>query len=169
MKCVSVWVLALALAGCADQPGSQPRDHSARNAEKDTTCVCVKARERNGWCEACSVGWVGGVKIPSAALFDTIDAHGHKILPASLRCESCQRALASDGYCERCRMGFIDGQAYLSKLAYYVGRGQTETPEARVEFLKLEAALTKLSSCERCALAEFTGGRCRLHGPRRDS
>ena len=27
----------------------------------------------------------------------------------------------------------------------------------------MEAALTKLSACERCAMAYFTGGRCRRH------
>ncbi len=158
----------------------------------------------DGWCRDCDAGFVAGYRVPSRALFETLDAHGHEIDVASLRCDSCRAAVKSDGFCSRCRRGYVDEMAYLSRLTYHVARGKArdvdtigcdrcrenvrdhgwcqrcqvgmvrhfEVPRredfepALAAFRNLEAALAVLPSCERCATATFTGGRCRIHGER---
>ena len=87
-------------------------------------CTCETARINNGWCRPCKVGYVAAVRIPSAKLFEVLDAHGHAIDPIQIRCSSCKKAMTTDGYCDRCRMGFIKKQAYLSKLAYLAQKGR---------------------------------------------
>jgi len=162
-------------------------------------CTCAKVSHDGGWCAACKVGYVAGVKIKSAMLFEAVDAHGHDIIPERIKCETCKKAMASDGYCERCRMGFVDKQAYLSRLTYHVAKGRTtktsdlacgtcrknakstgwcdacgrgmighiavdrhdEFVKAAKAFRRLLEAIRKLSECETCAVAQFTGGRCR--------
>ncbi len=99
---------------------------TALHAPKD--CTCSQVKHDGGWCTACEVGYVAGVEIKSAMLFEALDAHGHDIIPERIKCETCQKAMASDGYCERSRMGFVDGQAYLSRLTYHVAKGRATKP-----------------------------------------
>ena len=40
-------------------------------------CTCAEARSVNGWCEAHAVGYVAGLEIRSAELFEALDTHGH--------------------------------------------------------------------------------------------
>ena len=121
------------------QPGQTHR-HTTK------ACICKDARINGGWCPSCLVGYVAGVKIKSEMLFETIDAHGHDILPASFKCPLCQAALRTNGYCSRCRMGFVDQKAYLSPLTYYIATGRV------VDRSKL--------SCERCRTNSGTRGWC---------
>jgi len=93
---------------------------------KNPPCTCAQAKLRHHWCSACRVGYVAGVRIESELLFEEIDAHGHEIDPQRIECPSCQAALAADGYCERCRMGFVKKQAYMSRLTYFVAKGETK-------------------------------------------
>ena len=87
-------------------------------------CTCPKAKIHNGWCAHCKVGHVASVKVPSALLFEAIDAHGHDFDVASLRCSTCRAASKSSGYCNACRFGFVNGQAYLSRLTYLLAKGK---------------------------------------------
>jgi len=163
-------------------------------------CSCELVKKENGWCKECKVGYVASIKVPSEALFEALDAHGHDIDPKRLRCDSCKKALETDGFCDRCRMGFVKKQAYLSRLTYYVARGEVrdtskitcttcrknaeshgwcesckvgrignfalenkaDLKEAQKAFKILERAIRTLGRCETCAVATFTGGRCRL-------
>lgn len=86
-------------------------------------CRCADACLRNGWCAAHTVGYVAGVRVSSAILFEVLDAHGHDIDPAVIECSSCQTALASDGFCETCGMGYVAEQLYFSRLTYLLARG----------------------------------------------
>jgi hypothetical protein len=106
----------LTFAGCPEPP-----DFADAPA-----CTCTLAKLRHQWCPACRVGYVAGVRIESELLYEEIDAHGHDIDPARIECKSCQEALKADGFCEKCRMGFVHKQAYLSRLTYYVARGETK-------------------------------------------
>ena len=162
-------------------------------------CSCELAKKKDGWCRQCKVGYVASIQVPSAALFEALDAHGHDIDPKRLRCASCKKALENDGFCDRCRMGFVKKQAYLSRLTYYVARGKVterskitcatcrknaqtygwcesckvgrignfaldkkaDLEEAQKAFKLLERAIRMLDRCETCAVALFTGGRCR--------
>jgi hypothetical protein len=88
-------------------------------------CGCAKARQTHGWCSACGVGYVAGMRIASAKLYEAVHPHGHDIDPRSVRCEGCRRAIATDGYCDACRMGFVGRQAYFSRLTYCLAKGKT--------------------------------------------
>jgi len=74
----------------------------------------------------CNVGYVASVRIEYPRLFEELDAHGHDIKPESIKCTSCQRALASDGFCRVCNWGFVAGQLYFSKLTYSLARGSPQ-------------------------------------------
>ena len=89
-------------------------------------CMCAEARLVNGWCEAHDVGYVAGLEIRSAELFETLDTHGHVIAPEFIRCASCLEARETDDFCEEHRMGFVDGLAYLSPLTYHLAKGENK-------------------------------------------
>ena len=92
-------------------------------------CTCAEAKLGHQWCAACGVGYVAGIRIESQLLYEEIDAHGHKIDPQRIKCPSCQAALDTDGFCERCRRGFVNKQAYMSRLTYFVAKGETKEVE----------------------------------------
>src|SRR5580765_7031625 len=54
------------------------------------TCSCATARETNGWCPVHEFGYVGGVKVTSRWLYETIDAHGHQLDLTTFTCPSCR-------------------------------------------------------------------------------
>jgi hypothetical protein len=89
---------------------------------------CEQARQRDGWCEACGVGYVAGVRIESRYLYEVLDAHGHQIDPASLECASCRAAYERDGFCSVCKTGYVRGEAYFSRLTYEIARGTRRVP-----------------------------------------
>lgn len=91
-------------------------------------CDCAEASLRNGWCRPCVVGYVAGVPIKSAMLFEALDAHGHDIDPDSISCSPCRRALDTDGFCAKCRVGYVKKQLYFSELTYIMARGTPRDP-----------------------------------------
>ncbi len=95
----------------------------------DAECRCAEAKMKHQWCAACKVGYVAGVRIESKLLHEEIDAHGHDIDPKLMKCSSCQKALETDGFCERCTMGFVKKQAYMSRLTYFIAKGETKDVE----------------------------------------
>jgi len=88
-------------------------------------CACAAAKLSNGWCKKCRVGYVASIRIDSKLLYEELDAHGHNIDPASVKCPTCRKAIEMDGFCESSRMGFVGKQAYLSRLAYHLAKGRT--------------------------------------------
>jgi rubrerythrin len=92
----------------------------------EEVCMCADARLVNGWCEAHEVGYVAGLEIRSAELFETLDTHGHVIAPEFIRCAKCLEARQTDGFCEEHRMGFVEGLAYLSPLTYHLAKGEVK-------------------------------------------
>lgn len=64
----------------------------------------------------------------------------------------------SDGFCEPHRIGFVGGRGYVTQLTYRLARG--EPVQQTAEYARLRAAIERLDSCEHCALATFTNGRC---------
>lgn len=95
-------------------------------------CRCAEARVDNGWCGACKVGYVAGVRIESQLLFEALDAHGHDIDPRTVTCPTCQKAMATDGYCETCRIGFHHQQAHFTAISYWLTKGQLTAPDSLV-------------------------------------
>jgi hypothetical protein len=99
-----------------------------RGAAPIQDCSCAKAKIEGGWCDKCKAGYLAGVRIESSDLFEALDAHGHDVDPASIRCPSCRAALDSDGYCEKCHFGFVQKKAYLSRLTYLIAKGEAKKP-----------------------------------------
>lgn len=95
-----------------------------------SVCHCATITQSDGWCGKCKFGYLAGIKIESAALFDALDPHGHDIDPASLRCDQCRKAFDSHGYCEPCKIGFVRKQAFFSRLTYGLARGTLKNPGA---------------------------------------
>ncbi len=93
----------------------------------EEVCTCAGARLVNGWCEAHEVGYVAGLEIRSADLFETLDTHGHRLDPHGLGCDQCEAA-HPDGYCAEHQRGFVDGLAYFSTLTYQIARGEAKGP-----------------------------------------
>ncbi len=91
-------------------------------------CTCAATKMKGGWCADCKVGHIASIKIESESLFEFLDAHGHHINPASIRCESCIAAIKVDGFCDRCGMGYVDRLAYVSTLTYSVAKGKQLDP-----------------------------------------
>ncbi len=91
-------------------------------------CKCADAKLKGGWCPACKVGYLASIRIESKLLYEELDAHGHDIDPASIKCPTCRKAIETNGYCESCRMGFVGKQAYLSRLAYHLAKGRATDP-----------------------------------------
>ncbi len=85
---------------------------------------CRGARLTHGWCGPCKVGFVASVEIRSPVLYEALDPHGHDLVPDAIECTSCKAGLAVDGYCEVHRYGFVGGHAYMTKLTYYLAKGQ---------------------------------------------
>jgi hypothetical protein len=91
-------------------------------------CTCAQAKKHGGWCDACGVGYVGSVEISSRLLYEELDAHGHPMNPATVKCEACREAIAENGSCDRHKRGFVNGEAYLTPLAYHLARGTHVEP-----------------------------------------
>ncbi len=88
---------------------------------------CAAARQENGWCEICDVGYVADVPIRSHYLWEVLDAHGHRLNLDTLDCAGCLQAHVGDGYCEESRIGFVDGEAYFSRLTWLLAVSSRET------------------------------------------
>lgn len=106
-------VLLLVLAAAATPPPIAPGEG----------CGCDFARDNNGWCEHCQVGYVAGVPICSQALHAGLDAHGHEIDRAAMRCPDCIEAVDHDGFCLQHRVGYNRGRLYATRLTWALARG----------------------------------------------
>ena len=111
---------------------------------------CVLERARNGWCEACGIGYVASLPIRSRALFDALDAHGHVLDVDGLSCATCKRLAHTDGFCESCRFGWLDGQAYMSHLTWALAKGSVHDP-APEECATCGTLWGDTGWCESCA------------------
>lgn len=119
------------------------------NDNPNKTCNCEENRKKDGWCSVCKKGYLAGLEIKSALLFETMDAHGHDVQVERFICETCKKSYASDGYCEQCRIGFVKQRAFLSRLTYEIARGKhVVIEELPCENCKKMAA--KYGWCEEC-------------------
>jgi len=98
----------------------------AAGALAEADCTCATAKVKGGWCTACKVGFLAGVKIESWMMFETLDAHGHDIDPAVYGCATCKKARETDGYCDSCHIGFVRKMGYFSRLTYHLAKGQAQ-------------------------------------------
>jgi len=126
-------------------PLPPPAHHDARTER----CRCATAVLEDGWCGTCSVGYVAAIRVPSEALFDIVDAHGHEMDLSSLTCPGCRSAAASDGYCGTHKIGFVSGRGYVSLLTYFLALGdQVVGPDLRCEVCR--GHLGSAGWCGRC-------------------
>jgi len=101
---------------------------SLGSSAEETACACADARATNGWCDTCDIGYVADVAIRSRYLWETLDAHGHKLNLDNLGCARCTSAVASDGFCPDSRIGFLDGEAYFSRLTWLLAKSERQKP-----------------------------------------
>jgi hypothetical protein len=113
-------------------------------------CVCRDARGAGGWCAVHQVGYLGGVRITSTWLYDTMDAHGHEVDPATFPCPACRRAIEEHGFCREHRVGFVQGKAYFSILTHHLAKGEVRQVEG--------------IPCRRCRRNARSHGWCRRCG-----
>lgn len=117
--------MSLCAAAQAPMAGCDSHDSPKSGEAAISACrSCDVARIMNTWCDRCGVGYIAGAAIPSRPLFDALDAHGHDVVPELISCETCRPLIVTGGYCERCRFGWVNGMAYLSRLTYYIARGE---------------------------------------------
>lgn len=155
---VAVWSPALAGDGLG------PHLHGSRGRASEHECVCPAAEASNGWCDACAVGYVASLRIPSASLFELLDPHGHEVDLSASSCPACPLAMESDGFCEAHGIGYVEGRGYVNRLTYLLAKGE---PVLETEdYLRLRRALGYLDTCESCALASFANSRCPKCGVR---
>lgn len=91
-------------------------------------CQCALTQSTSGWCAACSIGFIAGVRVPSFVLFEALDDEGHEIEPTFLECEACRTAAAANGICSEHGWGIADGRIYGSLLTYYLACGDFADP-----------------------------------------
>jgi hypothetical protein len=114
------------------------------------TCPeCAVAIGSDGFCEACSMGYVRGVVYFTRLTHGF--AAGRVIEPDRLGCEDCRRHSAEPGWCDRCKRGMIGSSAIYNRALF-----DRTTAERRV----LIAANEKASTCELCACAMVVHRTC---------
>jgi len=115
----------------------------------DDECLCPIFKIYGGWCDACNVGYIAGLKIPSKMLFEVLHNHGHDVDRRFILCDSCRKEIDVEGFCEKCRIGYIEGQAYFSMLAYQLARGKAKRPE-QITCETCERNVEKPGWCDKC-------------------
>lgn len=154
-----ILVIAIVVAGPFPLDAlARPHVGGSHHDSTPAACVCAAAEVTHGWCEACGVGYVASLRIPSALLYELLDPHGHDVDLSAVSCNTCHAAMAANEYCETHAIGYSEGRAYVTRLSYLLARGEPvrDTPD----HLRLQAALELLDTCEFCALASFANGRC---------
>ncbi|MBI2923849.1 MAG: heavy-metal-associated domain-containing protein [Planctomycetes bacterium] len=80
---------------------------------------CTVAKEKDGWCDSCKVGYIGGEAVKCRSCFDLRTSgksgwcEGCKVGHAKglkTSCKSCLAAIDSDGWCDDCKVGYAAGQ-----------------------------------------------------------
>lgn len=125
--------------------------HAALHPSHDPNapCTCADAKERNGWCSKCNVGYIAGRRVEYAKLFETLDPHGHDFMLESLKCPVCHNAAGSEGYCDDCRIGFVHQMAYFTRLTYGLAQGRTIDP-ASLSCAVCRANMAESGWCDAC-------------------
>lgn len=114
------------------------------------TCrECIVAIASDGFCEACSMGYIRGVVYFTRLTHGF--AAGRVIGPDDLGCEDCRRHSADPGWCDRCKRGMIGSSAIYNRALF-----DRTAEERRV----LIAANEKASTCEMCACAMVVHRTC---------
>jgi len=113
------------------------------------TCVCEKAKVENGWCGMHKRGYIAGLLIPSAMLFEEIDPHGHEIDVSAISCASCRAAQPASGYCSKCNIGFVGNRAYMSKLTWLLAKAEPIRREA-VSCPTCRSNTERYGWCDKC-------------------
>ncbi len=143
----AVFVTALVVTASVVTTSAMAQSH----APTATTCTCADAKVHGGWCTACKVGYVAGVKITSHKLFEAVQ--GKPVADVSkMKCPDCKAAFKNGGFCQHCNVGFVGHKAYKSKVGYALARGQAKDP-----------ASLKSIKCPKCKAAAAAGqGWCKM-------
>lgn len=148
-----LFVIPTAVTFTAALPGGVLLAHPVHDPVHHGTvggaCRCTTAVLEDEWCDACAVGYVAAVTVPSEALFDVIDAHGHEMDLSSSTCSDCRSAAASDGYCERHKLGYVSGRGYVTVLGYSLAQGR-RVGAADLSCDTCRAHVGRVGWCDQC-------------------
>ncbi len=115
---------------------------------------CAKAQKEQGHCEHCKVYSANGkfYKSPfSYALAKGTPINAEKMASSSHKCAECEKAFKENGRCEHCGVGFVAGRMFKGDEPYKV---------ALAAYDLLKRAVKAATSCEECAVAMVTDGKC---------
>lgn len=120
------------------------------SSDPASDCACAEGKAHSRWCKRCNMGYVAGLKIESAKLFEAMDPHGHELNVASMECAECRNAARSNGFCSECGIGFYQSMAYFSRLTWGLAQG-SETDAAQFSCEWCRAHLQSNGWCDACA------------------
>jgi hypothetical protein len=86
-----------------------------RYAPADKTPKCAKTSEphKDGWCDSCGIGMVGGQFFKNKDMFNAA-SKAHEILVRAVKtaeqCEDCAVAMVLDGKCDKCKVAYKNGE-----------------------------------------------------------
>ena len=114
--------------------------------------ACRQAVANDGFCDRSGIGFVRKQAYFSRLAYYT--ARENLRERSSIDCAVCKKtATVHGGWCAACKIGTV-GDLTL--------RIETDLKEAQKAIETLQSALGKLATCETCAVAIVTGGRCPL-------
>ena len=100
----------------------------------DNCDSCVKAKEADGFCKHCKVGFVQGKPV---------------------KCQACFEAAHTDGRCDHCKLDWWHGQAFKCASCLEGAKSDGACAHCKVFFAK-----GKAMKCEGCAKAAREDGAC---------
>ena len=110
---------------------------------------CKKARESDGFCEKCRMGWVDKKAYMSRLTYHL--AKGDPQDLSKIACPVCRKNARTCGWCESCKVGMLGSTAVTDR---------TDFAHAAKAYQRLLAAIQLLSKCETCAIAMMSDGSC---------
>ena len=127
------------LAGCGAV--SEPR-----SAGRSTQPVS------SGWLPSSAGGFIAGIPVPSQTLYESLIPAPHDLLSlGDVQCPSCRAAIGSDGYCGHCGVGWVAQRGYVTRLSYYLAKGNPLDASALACPACRENS-RRLGWCDRCGI-----------------
>lgn len=128
--------------------------------------TCATAKEKDGWCSDCKVGYIGGEKSKCRSCFDIRtsgksgwceDCKVGYAQGLKTKCKSCLAAIGGDGWCEDCKVGYVAAQKTTCKSCFGLMKAKDG---GWCDGCKVGYALGVKTSCKSCLGAIRADGWC---------
>lgn len=118
---------------------------------------CQAAIARNGFCDACGLGFANGQLYCSCVSYAL--GRGRSRDTASIECARCRENSEHYGWCIECKVGMTGNVEFADEALF---------EEAVRQYRLLQVAIGRAEVCEWCGVVTITRGECPVH-PRRNS